>query len=487
MPGAPDTGQNVYLFEHVFPSAGSFTVSYTGENRNAGVLNMDNSINQSFYISTRVTLDPALGRNRSPVLTAPAVDKAGVNQVFLHNPAAFDADGDSLAFKLRPSQKVTLPAENIVGAPCLGATGNNTPVAQIVPNFRYPNDPGLSLTPPLQVPYSGVPVGRPGDPAIFVQDVQTGQITWNAPARTGIYNVAMVIEEWRRTPLGRRLIGEVIRDMQIIVSGTTNLRPTITIPPDICVIAGQTVNGIVTAVDGVSPTSPQTPVTLFAYSGIIPPATFRQTLTGPPLAQGTFNWQTDCSNVAQLPYLVVFKAQDNPANPTAANPPLIDEETWRITVVGPPPQNLRAVPVTSGINSTQLTWNKYICTNASFIHIYRKENPANWMPGDCETGIPASTGYVRIGTVAASETTFTDGNRSAGGTNLGLDRGKTYCYRIYAEFPLPAGGNSIASLETCVTFSGRPAPRTWTWKKPAPLPAALPCAGPSPAPQPAPP
>ena len=464
IPGNTDTSVNVYYFEHTYPSAGEFTVSYIGENRN-DALNIDRPLAQTFYISTTFTLDPALGGNTSPILTAPAVDKAGVRQVFLHNPAAFDADGDSLYFRLRTSQQVAAGIEGSVGPPCTGAaggTGNNRPVPQTATNFRYPNDPLISgaANPPVQVPYDGVPAGIRDAPAIFVQDPNTGQITWNAPVAVGFYNVAMVIEEWRRTPGGRRKIGEVIRDMQIIVSATNNIRPTITIPADICVVAGETVTGLVTAVDGFSAASPQTAVTLFAFSGIIPPATFTQTTKGPPTARGTFVWQTQCINVARLPYLVVFKAQDTPTPATAANPPLIDEKTWRITVVGPPPQNLRAASIvgTSATdpNRVRLDWNLYRCANASRILIYRKVNPSTFVPGPCETGIPASAGYTFVGAVPASATTFTDSNTNAGGTNVGLERGQNYCYRIYAEFPLPAGGASIASAEACAAFPGAP-------------------------------
>ncbi|WP_051719141.1 gliding motility-associated C-terminal domain-containing protein [Hymenobacter sp. IS2118] len=459
IPGNPDTSLNVYLFEHEFPSSGSFIVSFIGENRNRGVLNMDRSDDQSFYISTTINLDPTLRGNRSPVLTAPAIDKAGVGQVFLHNPAAFDADGDSLAFKLKESQRVALAIGDVVGSPCTG-TGTNRPLPTIVPNFRYPNDPSISgSNRPVQVAYDGRPQGVPGAPAIFVQDINTGQITWNAPNTVGFYNVAMVVEEYRRTPGGFRKIGEVIRDMQIIVAGTPNIRPTITIPEDICVIAGQSVTGQVSAVDGSSPSSPQTAIDLFAFSGIIPPATFTQTAKGPPTARGTFFWQTECSNVADLPYLVVFKAQDTPSPISPTNPPLIDQKTWRITVIGPAPQNLTATPIVGAgtdPNRVQLNWNQYQCANASRIFIYRKVNPSTWEPGDCETRIPASAGYTLVGNVAATETSFLDRNVDANGNVRGLDRGQTYCYRIYAEFPLPAGGASIASQETCATFPGSP-------------------------------
>jgi gliding motility-associated-like protein len=460
IPGSPDTSINIYLFEHTFQSTGRFVVSFIGENRNRGVLNMAFSDQQSFYISTTVQLDPALGLNRGTILTAPAIDKAGVYQVFLHNPAAYDADGDSLSFRLVNCQQVAAGIDGTVGPPCSGAsggTGNNLPNPVSCTNYRLPNDPAVS--PNAQtVPYTGVPSDPGGNPAIFVMNPNTGQITWNAPAAVGLYNVAMLVEEWRRLPNGgRRNIGEVIRDMQIIVSATNNLRPTITVPVDICVVAGATVTGTVTATDGVSASSPQTAVSLYAYSGIIPPATFTQSQTGPPQARGTFSWRTDCSNVARLPYQVIFKAQDTPTGPTTTNPPLIDEKVWRITVVGPPPQALRATPVAGSNgnpNSITLNWNTYQCANASQMHIYRKVNQSTFVPGACDTGIPASAGYVRIGTVPIGTTSFTDNGVDASGTVRGLERGQNYCYRIYADFPLPAAGQSIASAEACAAIPG---------------------------------
>ncbi|WP_162550350.1 gliding motility-associated C-terminal domain-containing protein [Hymenobacter nivis] len=364
------------------------------------------------------------------MLRTPAVDKAGQNQVFLHNPGAYDADGDSLAFKLRPSRQ----------APSM--PNNNTPVPVDIAGFVYPQaTPGNAAA--RQVPYNGVPASN-GGAAIFVQDVHTGQITWNAPAQTGFYNVAFTVEEWRRGEFGFRQIGAVVRDMQIIVIATNNLRPILTIPPDLCVVAGTTVTGTVTATDGAAAGSAaQTPITLNAFSGILPPARFTQASKGPPTATGTFTWATDCSNVAKEPYSVVFRAQDSPPSPDF---PLVDEQVWRITVVGPPPQNLKAVP--SG-NQVTLTWDRYICANASFIRIYRKENSSNFVPGPCDTGIPASAGYTLVGSVTADLSAFKDDN-----AGQGLARGKTYCYRIYADFPLPALGASIASAEACATIGG---------------------------------
>ncbi|MDO7876770.1 gliding motility-associated C-terminal domain-containing protein [Hymenobacter sp. ASUV-10] len=454
IPSSPDTGLNVYLFEHTFPSAREFKVSFIGENRNQGIRNMTDSNNQTFYISTTVRIDPALGLNQSPVLNAPAFDKAGIRQVFLHNPAGSDADGDSLSYKLINCQQVPLG----VAGTLISGGGNNRPVPVSCTNYRYPNDPQISgATNPVQVAYNGIPVGVPGAPAVFVQDAVTGQITWNAPILAGYYNIAFKVEEWRRSATGIRQIGEVVRDMQIIVRNTLNLRPELTVPADVCVVAGDVVRGVVTAVDGTEPGyQGQTAIQLFAYGGMLPPATFTQGSAGPPQARGEFVWRTECNDVARLPHQVVFKAQDTPASP--GDPVLVDVRTWNIRVVGPAPQNVQAsASVVGGLNSALLTWDRYTCNNARNLYIYRREGAAGTTPGPCETGIPASSGYVRIGTVTAATMSFVDTNLNSANVAQGLVRGKTYCYRIYADFQLPAGGESLASAEACVTFAGRQA------------------------------
>jgi gliding motility-associated-like protein len=453
IPSSPDTGLNTYLFEHTFPSARKFVVSFIGENRNEGIRNMTDSKNQTFYISTTIQIDPALGLNHSPVLNAPAIDKAGTRQVFLHNPAGSDADGDSLAYKLIACQQVRLG----VNGTLIAGGGTNIPLPDTCTNYRYPNDPRITgAANPVQVAYNGVPVGVPNDAAIFKQDIATGQITWNAPILAGYYNIAFKVEEWRRSATGLRKIGEVIRDMQIIVRSTLNLRPELTVPADICVVAGESVRGTVTAVDGTAPGyQTQSAIQLFAYGGMIPPATFTQSVAGPPQAQGEFVWRTDCGDIARLPHQVVFKAQDTPTSP--GDPVLVDVRTWNIRVVGPPPQNVQATAIVqSGLNSALLTWDRYTCSNARKLYIYRREGAVGTTPGPCETGIPASSGYMLIKTLDdATLTSFTDSNINA--SSSGLERGKTYCYRIYADFQLPAGGESLASVEACVTFAGRQA------------------------------
>ncbi|WP_188815094.1 T9SS type B sorting domain-containing protein [Hymenobacter cavernae] len=445
-----NTDINVFYFEHTYNAPGTYTVSYIGEYRNANVVNMNNSASQTFYIQTTFSLDPALGINHSPVLKAPAVDRAAKGQVFLHNPAAYDADGDSLSYRRIESRQV---ADGVDAT--LPPRGDYRPKVTICDNYTYPDAAKFGGT---TVPFGGNPSGSPdaeagklgggadpgGNPGTFTLNKYTGQIVWNAPNQTGFYNVAFIVEEWRRIPgAPPRRIGQVVRDMQIIVNPSSNLRPAIMIPTDTCVVAGRAFKGNVTATD-----PDNNPITLNAYSGIIPPATFRQLSNSPAnRARGVFNWTPECANIASEPTQVVFKATDQPA---AGVDPLIDEKVWRITVVGPPPTNLVAQRSTTNPAAAVLTWDRYACQNpGAQILIYRKENPSSFKPGPCETGIPASTGFVRIGAVAVDQRSFVDDR-----AGQGLERGKTYCYRIYVAFALPAGGASIASDEACITLDG---------------------------------
>ncbi|MGI4832980.1 MAG: hypothetical protein ACRYFK_05905, partial [Janthinobacterium lividum] len=234
-----------FYFDHTFPGSGSYRVSFVGENRVDNVVNLPGAVNQTFYICSTITIDPTLGRNHSPILRAPAVDNAGLGQVFFHNPAAYDADGDSLSYH-------PLHSLQVLGGEEAARRNGNNPDSTVCTNYVFPNSqliaPGAT-----QVTYPGIPTPIAGTLASYTQDKYTGQITWNAPAKIGYYNVAMVVEEWRRSPGGyHRLIGQVIRDIQILVSATTNLPPQLTVPADICVQAGQTATLAISAIDGQS-------------------------------------------------------------------------------------------------------------------------------------------------------------------------------------------------------------------------------------------
>jgi len=398
-----DTYRNTYKFCYTYPGPGTYTVTYTEVNRATGVMNIGDSQNQSELLRTTITINPFIGLNTSPQLKVPPLDYAACGQPFVHNPGAYDRDGDKLVFRLVTPQRNT--------------SGDATrPVAGPVADYRVLNDPSFGC--------SAFP-NPPGGPSTLTMDPNTGQLTWNSPCLEGDYNVAFVVEEYRN---GVK-IGELLRDMQVRVRCVNNRRPTLRVPRDTCVVAGTRATGIVSASD-----PNNNPLTLEAFSGILPPATFNVRGT-----TGTFNWNTVCTDVRTEPYQVIFKVTDNPGGNSEV--PLTDLQSWNIKVIGPQPQNFKVTPV--GKNIT-LNWDLYTCQNASQIFIYRREGNSAFVPGPCETGVPASAGFTKIAEVNANATTYTD----TGGTTA-LKRGVNYCYVIYAVFPAPGGGESIATLPVC--------------------------------------
>ncbi|QNF31436.1 gliding motility-associated C-terminal domain-containing protein [Adhaeribacter swui] len=395
----PDTWRNVYYFEHTYSGPGTFRLVYYEVNRSKNVVNMTQSDQQDFVLTTFITIDVFEPINHTPQLLVPPIDVATSGQLYVHNPGAFDADGDSLAFRLYPSQ------QNLTD-------DRDNPIIQDVFGFQWPNNFGGTALP-----------NPPGGPPTFSINAVTGQITWNTPGRLGDYNVAFFVEEWRD---GRK-IGEVLRDMQIRVLPTDNQPPRLS-EKELCVIAGTAIQEAVTVTDP----DPGNIITIQAYSGILPPATFRQLNNN----NGQFNWQTQCEDVREKPYQVVFRAVDNAAVPLA------DIKPWNIRVIGPSPTGFTAAIEGGGI---RLNWDSYQCQGAEKLYIYRKEGESDFVPQICETGVPASTGFVRIGEVNKDQVTFYD-NGIAGG----LKRGQTYCYTIYAAWLAPGNGESLAAVPACV-------------------------------------
>ena len=111
--------RNIYKITHTYPGPGIYRIVVQDPNRNLGVKNIPNSVNVVFSISTILTVNPAMGRDNTPVLFNPPYDKAAYGYVFVHNPAAFDPDGDSLSYQLtvctredgKPIQNPRRPAQ----------------------------------------------------------------------------------------------------------------------------------------------------------------------------------------------------------------------------------------------------------------------------------------------------------------------------------------------------------------------------------------
>jgi gliding motility-associated-like protein len=415
-----NTSVGIYRVCHTFSGVGSFRVFFVEENRNADVRNMIGSVNTPFCVETLITINPFLGLNNSPVLRVPPIDIACVGQKFFHNPGAFDADGDSLSFRL------ATPKQNI----------NTNVVGYSVPNETFP----------------GQNEANNGN-ATLTLDPRTGDLVWDAPAQPGEYNIAFFIDEWRN---GVR-IGWVMRDMQILVlNNCNNRRPTLNVP-NVCVEADEdpatNTNIIQQAITATDPnTNPQDEIRIISSStqGVYDPAFFNQVATFsfvPPQfgsATGTFRWDTRCEHVRREPYIVVFKAEDQPISPRA--PKLTDLKSMLITVKGPRIKNVTATP--SG-NAMNLTWSDYALECPSFTAAQRSQMTISiWRREGCTPDIPclqkpADLGYIKITNtdLPLTATSFQD----VGPLSLGL----VYSYVLVVHYPQPRGGESQASTPVC--------------------------------------
>lgn len=379
-----DLRRSEYVAVHQYAGPGEFILSFDDQNRNGGVLNVPNSIAQSFCVKTKLVISPVTGHNCSVRFLNAPIQNACINQPWIHNPAAFDVDGDSLSFE--PAVCLGLYCEPIAG-------------------YTFPG-PNYSINP------------------------TTGLIVWNAPSQVGEYNIAFLVREWRRDINNIwRNVGWVMRDMQITVVPCDNQPPVLVQRNDTCVVAGTTLTFPVQASD---PNATQS-VSLSAQGEpfqVPSPAVLNAPPASNPIT-GTFNWGVNCSHVRPQSYLVVFNAVDN------GQPALQDFKTMSIRVIAPRPENPLALPVG---NAIQLQWDASVCANANGYRIYRRSGPFGFVPGYCETDVPAYTGYQFIGSVQGqANTTFLDEGP--------LVFGNQYCYMVVATFA--NGARSIASAEVC--------------------------------------
>lgn len=377
--------KNVYKAIHVYPGPGIYHIIMEDPNRNDGVNNIPGSVNVVFSVATTLKIDASVGFNTTPILLNPPLDKALVGQTFIHNPAAFDAEGDSISYKLTVCRQED-------GMP--------------IPGYTLPS---ASTT--------------------FYVDSITGDLVWDAPTMVGTYNVAMLIEEWRN----KIKIGQIIRDMQIEVLRGNNIKPEIADLPDYCIEAGQNLSFDIEATDV------DNDYLKFEYSGgpfeLTPSAQCIEDSSTQGYIKYRFDWDTDCNLVRRMPYQAVFKVTE-----LFKNPPLVDFKSAQITVVAPAPRNLSLSPT---FNSIHVRWDADVCSKAVGYDIYRRESPSGWNPSSCELGIPDYVGFEKVGhTDGYNAVDFTDNN-----SGLGLNQGYQYCYRVVALFE--DGAESYASDEVC--------------------------------------
>ena len=394
-----DIYANKYIGIHTYSGPFTYVVGVTDPNRIDGIINIGNAVGSLFYLEDTIKiLDPnIIGFNSSPQLLNPPIDYGNVGQIFIHNPNAFDPDGDSLSFT--------------ISAP-LQASG--IPVA--------------GYTPPNQI--------NPGPNNQISINQKTGELLWDAPQRAGVYNIVILIKEYR----GGIFIGSVLRDLQIIVDATDNLPPKLIVPLQICKIIGDTIRFTANASDP----NLTDKVTLSANGApfiVANPATFVVGTPANPVS-GVFNWNTTCNHLLKNDYLVVFNAVDN-----FDSPQLSDSKTLTIKLLAPPPKNFTAT-LNIISKTVSLKWDSlYSCANNSKFRnftVWRKKGCNN--PIDTCNPNLASLGYERIATT--NNYSFVDNT---------IRSGNEYSYRVVANFGDRSNAGVIlnpfeglASTESCI-------------------------------------
>jgi hypothetical protein len=403
-------GKVIFKTFHTYAAAGRYVIAFREPNRNAGVLNYENSGTTVFYTESSITIEPGVC-NISPTLAIPPMDRACRGISFYHNAGAKDDDNDSLSYEL------VVPLRDL-----------NTPVT----NYQSPIASKFYTT-----PFNQSNEDKNGPPKFYID--ASGTITWDAPGATGEYGIAIKIKEWKYNPLDStwREVGYVTRDMQIIVMDCSNNKPILQIETELCVTAGELIDftgyGLDSDFHSVSIEAFSELFTLFLSPAQILPASGMIQSTQPPnTASIRFVWQTNCETLGA--YSVVFKISDHPDT----GPRLVSFRTVNIKVIAPEPvvQSVTVNPVTK---SVKIKWDPYDCNNVKQFQIWRRVSQVGYSQPMCNNGMPKSLRYKLVATTEGVQFEYTDRD---------LAIGAQYCYRIVALVG-PSKTPSRLSLDTC--------------------------------------
>ncbi|MFW5644815.1 MAG: gliding motility-associated C-terminal domain-containing protein, partial [Bacteroidota bacterium] len=246
-------------------------------------------------------------------------------------------------------------------------------------------------------------------------------------------NIAMNIVEWRD---GVK-IGNIARDMQIEVYRTQNSPPVNDSIPDFCVPAGTRIEIPVRSTDEDGDNLKHI-LTGGPFAFEDGSAYYEEIAKEPGELTSLFTWETSCRHPRSQSYNLIIKTEDQ--NPDLS---LIDIDHVSIKVLGPAPSTpvVRPSSVSANVN-----WEKYTCNNIQGYNIYRKIGASEYVYDSCSPGLPASSGFERIGSTSShADTSFLDTNEGEG-----LLQGIEYCYRITAI--LPDGSESFPSEESCTSL-----------------------------------
>lgn len=181
----PNIIMSEYITSHTYPGPGNYIFCFEQANRNAGVVNIPNSVNQPMSFESLLVIPMfGSGHNNSPVFGNHPLAYGCINNgCYTYNSLASDTDGDSLSYII---------------APCVGHQGATAS------GYAYPNT---------------------GAGGTFSINPITGLLTWCDPQFNGDYNVVIKIEEWRKDDDGTYyLVGYVKRDTQLTISNCTGIK-----------------------------------------------------------------------------------------------------------------------------------------------------------------------------------------------------------------------------------------------------------------------
>jgi gliding motility-associated-like protein len=417
--------RNFYSVTYRFNGAGCFFIRFFDVARIARVRNMNNPDNTAFFVETTLNIAPLIGDNNTPELLNEPLDDACIDVVWTHNPGGFDRDGDSLVYSLIPSMQYDPP----------------------------------NVSRPINVSNFSSPASFGGSPDSMFIDRRTGLITWQTPKQAGVYNIAILVEEYRN---GQK-IGQVIRDMAIFVDPCPNRPPIISAIRDTCTRPNSTLvfdvkcwdpdwrrredevlfrlnnngqnlnNGPFQAQPDSAYLVPRLP---FRWPE---PRRFPILETGnlfqanPPIADTIelqFIWRIDCDNIRRSFYQADFFARN-----TANNAKWYSDN--HVTTIRIVPQSVgEIVAKPSRTRSIGVRWAKHECANVLAYEIYRSDAPDDSKlidEGCCLDRVPLESNYELIHYQDADATLdslyFEDTD-----SGRGLQFRSEYCYRVVAIF-----------------------------------------------------
>lgn len=259
----PGVEQYTYSDSVTFPNAGNWFISYEECCRNAALLNMTPGCH---YFYANVMVDSL---NASPEFLNPPIILAQEAVPFYYNPLPFDANADSIAWLL------DIPLD------CMG-----------VPSSNYVLPSSDSLVP-------------------FNMDPITGEITF-LPNLVGNFQVSVRVLEYRNGVL----IGDISRDMQIIVVPSANTPSNLILNANVnpsgnktyTVAPGANLNMTLNLYDqDMQNTTINASGEAFMLANN--PAQFTVT-NGVGSATLNFNWTPDASQARENPYFTTFRVSE---------------------------------------------------------------------------------------------------------------------------------------------------------------------------------